>query len=318
MAINLAKERWSGKLNVTTFGTGDQSVKVGGESTLPYLQFEGAVPHLPLAALEISDLDPSDEWPEILKNAWPGVLADPVAWAKKSATYGSDFIALFLDSAHPDKGDRSAEELAQTAKAVAEATELPLMVIGCGVPEKDAIIFPAVAEALAGRNCLIGCAAQENYSAIVASAMVNGHNVVASSPLDINLCKQLNILITEMNLPAERIVIEPLIGALGYGIEYAWSIVERSRLGAKHGEKSLAMPSTRFRWPRGWKLKRHKDEEAPEGQIWGDQATRALLWEVMTATTLLQAGGSILTFRHPEALKRFKQSIAEISKASSY
>lgn len=317
MALNIVKERWTSKVLELTIGTGDKAVKVGGDSTLPYLQFEGAVPNRPVVAIEVSDVEPT-EWPEILKAPWEGVLNNPAEWAKKAVEYGAKVIALKLDGAHPDKGARTAEEVAATAKAVGDAVDVPLIIIGCGVAEKDAEIFPAVAEALNGKNCLIGCAAEENYKSIVASAMVNGHSVIASSPLDINLCKQLNILITEMNLPADRIAIDPLIGALGYGIEYAYSIMERSRLGALAGDKMLAMPIICFVGQEAWKAKEAKDDESPEGYDWGPQANRAILWEVMTSSTLLQAGGHIFVMRHPESMKQFELHVDKISVSNAY
>ncbi len=317
MAVNILKERWTHKVNEVTIGEGDKAVKLGGDSTLPYLQFEGEVPNRPAVALEVSDVNP-EEWPEMLKEAWGDVLADPVAWAKKAVELGADLVALKLDSAHPDKGDRTPEEVAQTAKAVADAISVPLVVIGCGVDEKDAEIFPVVGEALAGKACLIGCANDQNYKQVVASAMVNGHSVIASSPLDINLAKQLNILITEMNLASSRIVIDPLIGALGYGVEYAYSIMERARIGALTGDKMLAMPVVCFVGQEAWKAKEAKDVEAPEGQEWGDQATRAILWEVMTSTTFLQAGGSLFVMRHPESMNKFRAHVEEISVSNAY
>ncbi|AVX20837.1 MULTISPECIES: acetyl-CoA decarbonylase/synthase complex subunit delta [Carboxydocella] len=317
MAVTILKERWTSKVAEVTIGEGPKAVKVGGDSTLPYLTFEGQVPNAPVVALEVSDVYPED-WPEILKNAWGDVLSDPVAWAKKAVEFGADAVALRLDSAHPDKGNASAEDVARTAKAVADAIDVPLIVLGCGVEEKDAEIFPTVGEVLQGKNCLIGCATQENYNSIVATALVNGHSVIASSPLDINLAKQLNILITEMNLPSDRIVIDPLIGALGYGIEYAYSIMERARLGALTGDKMLAMPIICFVGQESWKAKEAKDEGSPEGYDWGGQYTRAILWEVMTATTLLQAGGHLFLMRHPDSLKQFKDHVAAISKGAQY
>jgi len=318
MAVNILKERWSSKVSEVTIGEGDKAVKLGGDSTLPYLHFEGEVPNKPAVALEVSDVNP-EEWPQVLKDAYgEDVLADPVAWAKKVEELGADLVALRLDSAHPDKGDKSPEEVAKVAKAVSDAVSLPLVILGCGVDEKDAEIFPVVSEALQGKNALIGPANAENYKAVVASAMVNGHTVIAASPLDINLAKQLNILITEMNLSTDRIVIDPLIGALGYGIEYAYSIMERARLGALTGDKMLAMPVICFVGQEAWKAKEAKDPASPEGQDWGDQATRSILWEVMTSTTLLQAGGSLYLMRHPESMKRFRQHVEELSVDNSY
>jgi acetyl-CoA decarbonylase/synthase, CODH/ACS complex subunit delta len=318
MAVNIIKERWTSKVAELEIGVDPKIVKVGGESTLPYLQFEGAIPNNPVIALEISDVAP-EELPPTLAAAYEGVTGDPVTWAKKCVEYGAEAIAVRLDGGHPDKGDKTPEELASIVKAVADAVDLPLIILGCGVEEKDAEIIPVVADALTGKNVLLGCATPENYKKFVPAANANGHSVIASSPLDINLAKQLNILMTEMGLPATKIVIDPLIGALGYGIEYAYSIMERARIGALTGDKMLAMPVVCFVGQEAWKAKEAKDAEAPEGQNpWGDLDKRAIMWEVMTSTTLLQAGGSIFVMKHPESLKTFKAHVAEVNKANAY
>jgi len=313
MAVQILKERWTSKVAELTIGAGDNEIKVGGESTLPYLQFEGEIPNRPIVALEVTDVQP-EEVPELLGSAWEGVMNDPVAWAKKVEEYGAQAVCLRLDSAHPDKGDRSAAEVAATAKAVADAITVPLIVLGCGVDEKDQELMPVVAEAIANKGALLGCANPETYKQFVAAALANGHSVIASSPLDINLAKQLNILMTEMALPVNRIAIDPLVGALGYGIEYAYSIMERARVGALTGDKMLGMPVVCFVGQEAWKAKEAKDVESPEGQEWGDQKVRGILWEAMTATTFLHAGGSIFVLKHPEAMKLFFQHVDAISK----
>lgn len=311
MAVDIIKERWNSKLNELTIG---ENLKVGGESTLPYLQFEGEIPNKPAVILEVLDINPSADWPENLVSAWGDVLGDPIAWAKKAVEFGADAVALTLMSAHPDQKNASGAEVAATAKAVAEAISVPLVILGCGVEEKDIEILPVVADALSGKNCLIGCLTPDNYKPIVAACIGGGHSVIASSPLDINLAKQLNILLTEMNLPADRIVIDPLVGALGYGIEYAYSIMERARTGALTGDKMLAMPIISFVGAEAWKAKEAKDASVEE---WGDINTRAILWEVMTATSFLIAGSNMFILRHPESLKLFKAHIAEISKSNA-
>lgn len=316
MAVTIAKERWTSKVNELALGVEPNVVKVGGETTLPFLHFEGSMPNRPVVALEVWDMEPTD-WPEILTSAYAGVLGDPVAWAKKCVEYGADLLCLKLVSAHPDNKNASPEDCAKTAKAVADAVNVPLVVIGCGVEEKDAEIMPVVGEALMGKVALLGCATPNNYKTITAACMVNGHSIVASSPLDINLAKQLNILITEMGLAAERIAIDPLVGALGYGIEYAYSIMERSRMGALTGDKMLAMPVICFVGQEAWKAKEAKatSDEAPE---WGSLDRRAILWEVMTATTFAQAGGSIFILRHPESVKQVLAHINKMMESNAY
>lgn len=312
MAVAIIKERWTSKVAEETLGL--SGIKVGGETTLPFLQFEGEMPNRPITALEVFDMEP-DNWPEILRAPFAGVLNDPVAWAKKVVEYGADMVTLRLMSAHPDWKDASADEVAKTAKAVAEAIDVPLMVLGCGVEEKDGAILPVVAEALEGKKALIGCVTANNYKSVTAAANGYGHNVIASSPLDINLCKQLNILINEMGLPLDRIAFDPLVGALGYGIEYAYSIMERARVGALTGDKTLATPVVCFVGEEAWKAKEAKDEDVPE---WGPQADRAILWETTTATTFAIAGGTIFVMRHPESIKIFNAYIDEAMKSNVY
>ncbi|RJX21294.1 MAG: acetyl-CoA decarbonylase/synthase complex subunit delta [Ammonifex sp.] len=314
MAVTIAKERWSSKCLEVALGSGPKQIKVGGETTLPFLHFEGETPNAPVVALEIFDAQPQ-EWPDFLSSVYEGVLGDPAAWAKKCVEYGADLVALHLSRTHPDQGDASPEDAAAVAADVAAAIDVPLIVLGCGVDEKDAAVLPEVANALAGKNCLLGCASQENYKSIVAGCIAGGHAVIASSPLDINLAKQLNILITEMNLETDRIIIDPSIGGLGYGLEYAYSIIERMRTGALMGDKMLAMPVVLLVGQEAWKTKEAKTPDTPD---WGEQRKRAILWEVATATSLIHAGGHIAVVRHPESLKHIKEHIAKMMKPQAY
>ncbi|MGQ9823446.1 MAG: acetyl-CoA decarbonylase/synthase complex subunit delta [Desulfotomaculales bacterium] len=316
MAVTIAKEKWTSQVNELVIGKEPNVVKVGGETTLPFLHFEGQVPNKPVVALEVWDMEPTG-WPEVLTSTYAGVLGDPVAWAKKCEEYGADLVCLSLMSSHPDNKNASPAECAATAKAVAEAVKVPLIVVGSGVEAKDAEVIEAVGEALSGRNCLLGCAKLENYKTITATCIVHGHNIIASSPLDINLAKQLNILITEMNLAANRITIDPLVGALGYGLEYAYSIMERARIGALTGDKMLAMPIICFVGQEAWKSKEAKSttEEAPE---WGDQGRRAILWEALTAAAFAQAGGAIMVMRHPESMRQFRRHIEKMMESNAY
>ncbi|OPY58531.1 MAG: Corrinoid/iron-sulfur protein small subunit [Pelotomaculum sp. PtaU1.Bin035] len=310
MTVTIAKEKWAGKVVEMVIGQGPNAIKVGGENTLPFLRFEGEIPNEPVVALEVWDTEPPD-WPDVLASAFDGVMGDPVAWAMRCVDYGADLVCLRLAGAHPDNKDASPAEAAATARAVAGAVNIPLMVIGCGIDEKDAEVLPAAGEALAGKNALLGCATINNYKAVTTACVLHGHSVIATSPLDINLAKQLNILINEMDLPINRIAMDPLVGALGYGIEYAYSIMERTRLGALTGDKMLAMPVVCFVGQETWKSREAKTADSDE---WGAQAHRAVLWEVITATSLVQAGGSVLVLRHPESMKQLKNHITAMIK----
>jgi acetyl-CoA decarbonylase/synthase complex subunit delta len=242
MATELMLEKWSGKISTVTIGatkaeggTRTHSIKIGGEGSLPFLFKEGAIPNKPQVAFEIWDTAPLD-WPDELNKAYSDCYADPLAWAKKCVeTYKAQSLCVRLLGAHPDFGNKSPQQEAQFIKGLLKTVSVPLIIVGCGDDAKDNLIMPACCEAAKGERCLIGSAVQDNYKTLVAAATADGHNIIAESPIDINIAKQLNILISDMGLPLERIVINPTIGALGYGLEYAYSIMERARLAALSG-----------------------------------------------------------------------------------
>jgi acetyl-CoA decarbonylase/synthase complex subunit delta len=318
MPVPILKERNTGKIAVVTLGataaaggTRTSTIKIGGESGLPFLHFEGETPYKPVIAMEVVDRVPQ-EWNGELKKVFQDVWDDPARWAKQCVTdWGADMIFLKLQSADPELGASSAEKCVATVKSVLAAVGVPLAVVGCGINEIDNQIIAAVAEACAGENLLLGFATQDNYNTIVAACMVHKHTVIAQSPLDINICKQLNILISEMGLPLERVVIDTSTGGLGYGIEYSYSIQERSRLGALQGDKMLAMPILGTVGFEAWKAK-----EANVSQTdfpgWGEQAERGILWEAVTAGALLQSGIDLLVMRHPEAVRLVRKNIADL------
>jgi len=312
----LIKERYTTKVGEVVLGatkaeggTRANTITVGGDSTLPFLHFEGEVPHRPVIAMEVQDIEP--EWsPQVTKH-FAGATGDPAAWAKKCVEFGADLIYLKLAGADPERGDFSPDKCAETVKKVLAAVGVPLIVIGSGVDEKDNEVMPVVAEAAAGENLLLGVAKQENYKTLTAACMVHKHNIIAQSPIDINIAKQLNILITEMNLPPGRIVIDPSVGALGYGIEYTYSIMERMRIGALTGDRMLSMPII---CAIGYEAGRVKEATAGEDEFpgWGDLGERSAMWEAMTASAFLQAGGHIFVLRHPTAARLIKRAIDQL------
>jgi len=314
MAVVILKDRNPSKVIEVTIGatkeqggTRSHTITVGGDSALPFLHFEGEFPNKPVVAMEVQDMVP--RWGDTLKNELSDVWGNPAEWAQKCVEdFGADLIYLKLDGAHPDDANHSSKKCAEIVKKVLETVSVPLIVSGCEVEEKDNEVLPAVAEAAAGENLLLGVAEQGNYKTLTAACMVHKHNIIARSPLDINICKQLNILITEMNLPANRIVIDPTIGGLGYGIEYAYSILERARLGALQGDKILAMPIIATVGYESWKTK-EANAVVPE---WGNVIDRGILWETVTATSLLQAGVHILLVRHPKSVQLIKKNIDDL------
>ncbi len=325
MAVDILKEKHKSKIGEVVLGatkeeggTRGHTITVGGESTLPFLHFEGEVPNRPVVALEVWDMAPQD-WNPNLDEYFGDVYNDPGAWAKKCVEeYGADLVALKLKSADPDLKDSSPEECAEAVKKVLEAVEVPLIVMGCGTPEKDNQVYPVVAEAAAGENLLLGVADMENYKAITSACMANQHCIIPQSPIDINICKQLNIQILEMSQAlANKIVIDPTVAALGYGIEYSYSIMERARLGALQGDKMLAMPVIGNIGAEVWRSKEaNVSEEEQPG--WGEVHERAIMWETMTAVAYLQSGLNLLVMRHPRALEIVKKNIDDLMKDNSY
>ena len=313
-----AIEKWVSRVNEVIIGATEKEggtrssvIRVGAETTLPFLHFEGVMSNPPRVAMEVWDMEPPD-WPAVLKEPFRDVLDKPVDWAKKCVSeYGADFLCLRLASTSPDTMNRSPEEAARTVKKVLEAVSVPLMIIGCNQTEKDTEVIPVVCEAARGERCLVGIAVQANYKTITAACQSAGHSIIAESPIDINLAKQLNILISDMGFSLEKIVMHPATGALGYGLEYTYSIMERSRLAALQGDKMMAMPMVNFVGQEVWRVKEAKtsEQEIPE---WGPIASRGPLWEVTTAVSYLQGGADILVMCHPRAAKSVKKTIEEL------
>lgn len=311
MPEQLALEKWSGQINVVVIGSGPVGIKIGGSQSLPFLFPEGAIPNKPRVALEIWDIFPAD-WPQELLDVYGESLKDPFAWARTCVDkYKAQIINIKLQGAHPDSGNKSPSELAAFVAEFCKKAGVPIVVTGCGDDEKDNLVLPACSEALKGQNCLIGCVTQDNYKTIVVSALADGHSIIAESPIDINIAKQLNILISDMGLPLERIVINPTIGALGYGLEYAYSIMERARLAGLSGDKAVASPFICFVGQESWKAKEARADESEFPQ-WGKQPQRGILWETITATALLQAGADLLVMRHPAAAEKVCRHIDEL------
>ncbi|MBP7836110.1 MAG: acetyl-CoA decarbonylase/synthase complex subunit delta [Candidatus Omnitrophica bacterium] len=301
MALQLMTEKWSGEGSVVSIGatkeeqgTRSHSLKIGGEGSLPCLFREGPLSNKPQIVFEIWDAAPLD-WPEELVQGYKNVLGDPVKWAQICVhEYKAQGLCLRLQGAHPDFGNKSPEEEAQLVKKILKSVSVPLIILGCGDDAKDNLLLPACSEAARHERCLIGPATQDNYKTIAASVLADGHNIIAESPIDINIAKQLNVLISDMGLALERIVMDPTIGALGYGLEYAYSIMERARLAGLSGDKTLACPFICFVGQEAWRAKEAKVGPAEQGVI----------WEALTAAALVQAGADLLVMRHPKAIEK--------------
>ncbi|MBN2475041.1 MAG: acetyl-CoA decarbonylase/synthase complex subunit delta [Pirellulales bacterium] len=317
MSVPEVKEKWSGGVTAVTLGatkaeggTRGSTVTIGGQTGIPFLNFDGETPHPPAIALDVLDKEPAG-WPPPLADVYGDVWSDPAAWAARVKQLGADLVNLRLVSTHPDEGDRSADEAVATVKAVLEAVDLPLIIWGCDVPAKDQVVMPKVAEAAQGENCLLGAVIEDEYRTLTAAAQAYGHKLIALSPCDINKSKQVNILISDMGYPLQDIVVYPSTASLGYGMEYIYSILERGRLAALSGDRLMAQPVFLDVGYESWRAKeaRSGDEMA---DTWGPAAERGPAWEAVTATDLLQGGADLLAMRHPKAMEAVRMAVGQL------
>ena len=311
MTFEIPKTSYSGKIREIKLGKGDKSVTVGGETAYPFYLFEGEMPNLPKIAMEVYD-SPPEEWAQAALDPFLGVTDDPVAWAKKCIEdYGAEMICLQLMSTDPNGLNRGADEAAEVVKRVAEAIDVPLIVWGCGNEEKDSEVLRKVCEVGEGKNLIIGPVVEGNHKKIGASAIGYHHTVISSTPIDINLAKQLNILLGNLGVPDELIVMNPTVSGIGYGIEYAYSVMERDRMAAlTQQDEKLQFPLICNIAREVWKTKEAKTEEGPK---LGDTGKRGILMEAISAMVLLLAGADVLIMRHPEAIKLIRDMIAELT-----
>lgn len=311
MPLEIPKDKWPGSVRAVTIGaasadggTRSKSITIGGQTTLPYLHFEAPTPNQPVVGIEIKSRRPED-WSTLLNEAWGDVMDDPAAWAKKAEEAGAGLLVLGLTLAD------SPEDAVKAVKSVLAASGLPLVVWGPGQAEKDNELLVPVAEAAKGERLVLGICEDKNYRTIVATAMANGHLVQARTPMDVNLSKQLNILISDMGMPKDRILMDPTTGALGYGIEYGYSVMERLRLAALQGDAMTQSPMIVTPGFEAWKTKEAKvGEGVPEA--WGDWKARSINWETLTAMALIESGADVVVLRHPESVRRVKDAIGEL------
>ncbi|CAB1077065.1 acetyl-CoA synthase [Alkalispirochaeta odontotermitis] len=309
MAFEFFKESYSGNIKEITLGKGDSAVTVGGEACYPFYQFEGAMPNKPKIAMEIWDMVP-DEWPEAALSPFKDVVSDPAAWAKKCVEeYGAEMIVLQLKSTDPNGENASADDAVASVKKVLGAVDVPLIIWGTANIEKDEEVLKQIAEECQGENLILGPVEDKNHKGIGAAAMGFGHSIIASSPIDVNLAKQCNILLENLGMPLDRMIIDPTTGGLGYGLEYSYSVMERIRMAAlAQGDDKLQLPLINNLGNEVWKCKEAKQsvEEAP---VLGDPEKRPILMEAVGAVAYLMSGSNILIMRHPESIRLVKAYI---------
>jgi len=312
------KEKWTNRIRTVTIGatreqggTRGRTVTVGGETTLPFLTFEGEIPNPPVVAGQIADVTP--EWPEVLKQAIGDVVGSPAEWAAKLVEECKvDLISLKLIGADPAGADRSADECARTVKSVLEAVDVPLIFWGCDDEEKDNEVLMACSQAARGEVCLIGSATETNYRTLGAIGTADKHKVIAEAPVDINIGKQVNILLQDAGFKLDDVVMCQVTAALGYGFDYVYTIFERVRIAGLKGDDLMALPQIANVGWETWKVKEAiQDEDLLPG--WGALASRGPLWETTTAMGYLHAGADILTLAHPQSIALLQQAIEELT-----
>ncbi|MGM0453726.1 MAG: acetyl-CoA decarbonylase/synthase complex subunit delta [Thermodesulfobacteriota bacterium] len=317
MGFEIVKETYAGSVRPITVGKGDKAVTVGGESCLPLYLFEGEMPNKPKIAMEIWDSEPTD-WSEVARKPFEDVLSDPAAWAKKCVeTYGAEMIVLQLKSADPNGQDASPADVVKTVKSVLDAIDVPLIVWGTTNNQKDEEVLKKVCEDCENLNLAVGPVEDENHKGIGASAMGFGQTIISSSPIDVNLAKQVNILLENLGMPTDRIMIDPTTGGLGYGLEYSYSVMERIRMAALlQGDDKLQYPIVNNLGNEIWRCKEANQsaEEAPE---LGDPERRGILMEAVGAVTYLMAGSDVLIMRHPESIRMTRAFIDLICEGGS-
>jgi acetyl-CoA decarbonylase/synthase complex subunit delta len=318
MSLPNTAESWTRAVNSVTLGaTADEggtrtsTVTVGGATALPFLSYEGDLGHPPAIAVEVWDGDTQD-WAEQLAAVYGNLLNSPGRWAEKAVDLGADLICLRLMAAHPDGENRSPEQCVAAVNEVLNAVGVPLIIWGCGDDEKDSQILPAVSAAARGENCLFGSARESNYRTVVAVCHADQHKLLAESPLDINIAKQVNILCQDAGFPLEDIVIFPTTGALGYGIEYVYSIQERGRVAGLSGDQLLAQPVLCDVGLETWRAKEAR--MPPFAKVSADaRELSGAIWEAATAAVLLQAGAELLVMRHPQAIDCIRKVIDRLT-----
>lgn len=313
MAFEIPKINYTGSVKEVTLGSGGNTATAGGRTSFPFYLFEGSMPNMPILAMEIWDMEP-DIWPAAAIEPFKDVISDPPAWAKKCVDdYGAKVIVVQLKSTDPNGDDRPVDEAAEMAKKIVDAIDVPVVFWGTAVNEKDEQVLKKIAEVCEGKNLSLSPVEEPIHKGVGASALGYKHIVVASTPIDVNLAKQLNILLGNLGVPDAQLLNDPTTGGLGYGIEYAYSVMERiCQAGLTQEDDKLQIPMINNLGNEIWKCKEagQPKEEVP---IMGEPGRRAILMEAVGAVCYLLAGSDVLIMRHPESIKLAQEMIDDLT-----
>lgn len=293
-------EKYPANIREAVLGQGERAIRIGGENTFPFHFFEGSLPDPPGLALEVLDIEP-ENWSHWILEPFQDVVSDPASWAKKCVdVFGAEILCLRLLSIDPMGKDASPKQAAVIAKKVADAIDIPLIVWGTGTEEKDSQVLTEVARLCSGKNLLLGPVLKGNYEEIAQVALEHGHAIVAQASMDVNLTKELNIALCKF-FPPEKIVLDTTSSALGYGLEYTFSIIENiKQIGLINRDNMMQMPILADFGGECWRTKEAKESKE-----------QGILWEAITGITFLLAGANLLILRHPDTIKLIKEMISK-------
>ncbi len=313
--FEVAKAEWIGQIEEVTIGatsadggTRDKPVTIGGEKSLPFYNFDCQMPYPPVISVDCFDMP--IPLAKAVRGYYADVMEDPGEWAKKNVReFGADMVTIHLISTDPTIKDTSAREAAKTVEEVLQAVKVPIVIGGSGNPDKDPAVLEAAAEVAEGERCLIASAnLNMDYERIAKATMDHGHVILSWTQLDINAQKTLNRYLFKLGVPREDIVIDPTTAALGYGLDYAFTNIERMRIAALKGDADLAFPiSCGITNAWGAREAWMKDSPIREDSDWGPSAYRGPLYEIVTGLTLGIAGGDMFMMMHPKAADAVKR-----------
>ncbi len=312
MAFTPKTAPYSGKINAVTLGTGDKAIVIGGQNVLPFYTFDAPIEHAPKIGVEISDA--ADSWTAPgLVDFYAGCTTMAERAKKAETMEGASFLALNFESADPNGANRSVADCVRDAKAVAEAVTMPIVILGCKNMEKDGELFSKIADALQGKNIVCMSAKNEDYKSVGASVVLAyGQKVGAETADDINLAKQLNIMLKGLSIKPDSIVMNIGTAAVGYGYEYVASTLDRIRLAAlAQSDADLQMPIIAPVSTDTWGVK-ESTASAEDEPTWGDAEERAISMEVSTAAANLTGGADAVIMRHPAAIATIAKFINEL------
>lgn len=307
------KQAYNAHINEVVLGVGEKAVAIGGQNVLAFHTFDGEITNAPKIGVELTDAGMAMCTMPGEQKFYDG-CATVADMAKRAATMeGASFICLHLEGADPNGENKSVDECVELAKSVADATDMPLVIMGCKNIEKDTELFNKIAEALAGKNILVLSARDENYKAIGAGAgLAYDQKVGAESAVDINLAKQLNTVMTQLGVNAQSIVMNIGSAAAGYGFEYVASTLDRVKDAAlSQSDAMLQMPIITPVSADTWGV---KESIMPEADMpeWGSQEERGIEMEIVTAAAVLASGSDAVIMRHPEAIRTIAAMIGEL------